>query len=150
MIQNLLFYHSDHLCGTAIHFLMFLHNYCHALLDYMYRLYLLHPRLGFFFSLMQSVSGIQLLNISSFSHFVCISLCFTCSCSSDCYGFFHKHVSFNVVTKNWIVLYHRTLEFASTICVICSTFIIIHLSLIFFLKLDGWLFMFSSKFMIFF
>ena len=56
MTPSLLYYHQDHLCGTAIVFVMLLHCYCYILLD--------HTSTSHFISLRQPVNGAQFLNIT--------------------------------------------------------------------------------------
>ena len=57
MTPSLLYYHQDHLCGTAKVFLMLLRYYCCTLLDYT-------STSQHFISLRQPVNGAQFLNIT--------------------------------------------------------------------------------------
>ena len=77
MNQSLLCYHLEYLCGTAINFLVFLHNYCYTLLDYALTSQYLDSAVStkvLFISLMQLVNGAQLLNVTcSFLSFACLA-----------------------------------------------------------------------------
>ena len=79
--------------------------------------------------------------------FICISCCWVCFCSSDCYGSIHKYVCIVAVTETWfdlpIVVFDLIWVFVLHILRIFTS------NQLFVLNFDGWLLVLSTSFMCF-